>query len=199
MPRNIRVFDHGRPTLGVVVPCHNEAEVLARTHARLTRALASLAAFDCELIHVDDGSADDTWHIANLLAKKSGSVRAVKPSRNFGHQAACLAGLREAVGAVELLPPTSGAGPLRTPADVDAYCDRVRPGDWELVSVHGMGSCPMSLPERGGVGDEAGRPHGFTNLRLCDASVLPGAPGISPQGTIMSFAREIVGRHLESA
>ncbi|OXY93683.1 GMC family oxidoreductase [Streptomyces diastatochromogenes] len=104
-----------------------------------------------------------------------------------------------AAGAVELLPPTSGTGPLRTPADVDAYCDRVRPGDWELVSVHGMGSCPMALPERGGVCDEAGRPHGFTNLRLCDASVLPGAPGISPQGTIMSFAREIVGRYLESA
>ncbi|SOD84784.1 GMC oxidoreductase [Streptomyces sp. Ag109_G2-15] len=138
MPRNIRVFDHKRPTLSVVVPCSNEAEVLAQTHARPTRVLASLAAFDCELIHVDDGSADDT-------------------------------------------------------------CDRVRPGDRELVSVHGMGSCPMALPERGGVCDEAGRPHGFTNLRLCDASVLPGTPGISPQGTIRSFAREIVGRHPESA
>ncbi|MGW0562787.1 GMC family oxidoreductase N-terminal domain-containing protein [Streptomyces sp. NPDC003016] len=103
-----------------------------------------------------------------------------------------------AAGAVELLPPTGAAGPLRTDADVEAYCARVRPGDWELVSVHGMASCPMALPERGGVCDEAGRPHGFTNLYLCDASVLPGAPGISPQGTIMSFAHEIVGRHLES-
>lgn len=104
-----------------------------------------------------------------------------------------------AAGAVELLPPTSAAGPLRTEADVDAYCAAVRPGDWELVSVHGMASCPIALPGRGGVCDELGRPHGFTNLHLCDASVLPGAPGISPQGTIMSFAHEIVGRHLESA
>ncbi|MEF9907539.1 GMC oxidoreductase [Streptomyces sp. P9-A2] len=82
---------------------------------------------------------------------------------------------------------------------MEAYCARVRPGDWELVSVHGMAGCRMALPERGGVCDESGRAHGFTNLYLCDASVLPGAPGISPQGTIMSFAHEIVGRHLENA
>ncbi|NYV75577.1 GMC family oxidoreductase, partial [Streptomyces sp. UH6] len=103
-----------------------------------------------------------------------------------------------AAGAVELLPPTSSAGPLRSEADAAAYCERVRPADWELVSVHGMASCPMALPERGGVCDETGRPHGFSNLHLCDASVLPGAPGISPQGTIMSFAHEIVSRHLEA-
>ncbi|MFD3652177.1 GMC family oxidoreductase N-terminal domain-containing protein [Streptomyces sp. NPDC058620] len=103
-----------------------------------------------------------------------------------------------AAGATEVLPPTSAAAPLRSAADVEAYCARVRPGDWELVSVHGMASCPMALPERGGVCDEQGRPHGFANVHLCDASVLPGAPGISPQGTIMSFAHEIVGRHLES-
>ncbi|MET9437106.1 GMC family oxidoreductase [Streptomyces sp. NPDC006551] len=103
-----------------------------------------------------------------------------------------------AAGAVELVPPTSAAGPLRTEADVEEYCARVRPADWELVSVHAMASCPMALPERGGVCDELGRPHGFTNLHLCDAAVLPGAPGISPQGTIMSFAHEIVGRHLET-
>jgi choline dehydrogenase-like flavoprotein len=102
-----------------------------------------------------------------------------------------------AAGATELLPPTSSAGPLRSQTDAENYCARVRPGDWELVSVHGMATCAMALPERGGVCDELGRPHGFTNLHLCDASVLPGAPGISPQGTIMSFAHEIVGRHLE--
>ncbi|WP_030246956.1 GMC family oxidoreductase [Streptomyces sp. NRRL S-350] len=104
-----------------------------------------------------------------------------------------------AAGAVELLPPAGTAEPLRSDADVERFCARVRPGDWELVSVHGMGSCPIALPERGGVCDEFGRPYGFHNLYLCDASVLPGAPGISPQGTIMSFAHEIVGRHLEHA
>ncbi|MDA2813479.1 GMC family oxidoreductase [Nocardiopsis sp. RSe5-2] len=103
-----------------------------------------------------------------------------------------------AAGAVELLPPTGSAAPLRSAADAEEYCARVRPGDWELVSVHATSGCPMARPERGGVCDEAGRVHGWSGLHLCDASVLPGAPGVSPQGTIMSFAHGIVGRHLEA-
>lgn len=104
-----------------------------------------------------------------------------------------------AAGATELIPPTSGVGALRTRDDVEAYAAHVRPADWELVSVHGMAGCRMARPERGGVCDDRGRPHGFTNLHVCDAGVLPGATGISPQGTIMAYAHEIVRRHLESA
>ncbi|MFJ8666522.1 glycosyltransferase family 2 protein [Streptomyces sp. NPDC093600] len=84
--------------LSVVVPCYNEVEVLAHTHARLSRVLAALAGFECEQIYVDDGSSDGTWEAINSLARTSGSVRAVRLSRNFGHQAACLAGLRESAG-----------------------------------------------------------------------------------------------------
>lgn len=65
--------------------------------------------------------------------------------------------------------------------------------------MHGMAGCPVALPERGGIcDDELGGPHGFTTPYLCDAGALPGSPGINPQGTIMSFAHEVVGRHLES-
>ncbi|KPI12104.1 glucose-methanol-choline oxidoreductase [Actinobacteria bacterium OK074] len=99
-----------------------------------------------------------------------------------------------AAGAVELTPPVTAAGELRDEADVERFCAAVRPGDWELVSVHGMASCRMGLPERGGICDEYGRPHGFRNLLVCDASVLPGVTGISPQGTIMAFAHEMASR-----
>ncbi|MFJ2648426.1 FAD-dependent oxidoreductase [Streptomyces sp. NPDC087420] len=102
-----------------------------------------------------------------------------------------------AAGATELLPPVSSAPPLHTPADADTFCDRVRPADWELVSVHGMASARMGAADRGGVCDADGRPYGFTGLRICDASVLPGVTGISPQGTIMAFAHEIAARYAE--
>ncbi|WP_051712049.1 glycosyltransferase family 2 protein [Streptomyces sp. NRRL S-350] len=93
-----RVFDDRRPLLSVVVPCYNESEVLPHTHARLTRVLASLVGFECELIYVDDGSTDGTWDLISSLTRTSATVRALKLSRNFGHQRACLAGLREATG-----------------------------------------------------------------------------------------------------
>ncbi|MGW9132903.1 GMC family oxidoreductase N-terminal domain-containing protein [Streptomyces sp. NPDC055681] len=102
-----------------------------------------------------------------------------------------------AAGADQLTPPVSSAPPLHTMGEVEEFCRRVRPGDWELVSVHGMASARMAQAERGGVCDELGRPYGFEGLRVCDASVLPGVTGISPQGTIMAFAHEITARFLE--
>ncbi|MBK3580889.1 GMC family oxidoreductase [Streptomyces sp. MBT65] len=102
-----------------------------------------------------------------------------------------------AAGADRLTPPVSSAPPLSTMAEVEEFCRRVRPGDWELVSVHGMASARMARAERGGVCDERGRPHGFEGLRVCDAAVLPGVTGISPQGTIMAFAHEITARFIE--
>ncbi|MFF7974933.1 glycosyltransferase [Streptomyces sp. NPDC007905] len=83
------------------MPCYNEEQVLQRTHARVTGALRDLPH---EIIYVDDGSSDATWAlIQKLLADApagsvSSRVRGVRLSRNFGHQAACLAGLAEAVG-----------------------------------------------------------------------------------------------------
>ncbi|MFE3501836.1 GMC family oxidoreductase N-terminal domain-containing protein [Kitasatospora sp. NPDC059160] len=108
-------------------------------------------------------------------------------------------------GAVELLPPAP-AGPtttrpttggLTTAAQVADFALHARPETWDLISVHAMASCPMGPPAPGGVCDAQGRPHGFTNLRLCDASVLPGATGVSPQETIMGFSHLITARYLE--
>lgn len=100
-------------------------------------------------------------------------------------------------GASELYPPAPGV--LRNQTEVEEFANSSDPRQWDLVCVHAMASCPMGAPERGGVCDTEGRPHGFDNLRLCDASVLPGATGISPQGTIMVFAHEIVARYLDGS
>ncbi|MYW02311.1 GMC family oxidoreductase N-terminal domain-containing protein [Streptomyces sp. SID3343] len=102
-----------------------------------------------------------------------------------------------AAGAVEVYAPERRI--LRRAAHVDAFTARADPRRWDLVSVHAMASCPMGDPDRGGMCDGYGRPYGFRNLHICDAAVLPGATGVSPQGTIMAFAHEIVARHVASA
>lgn len=82
--------------ISVVLPCYNEEQVLQRTHDRLGRALKDLPH---EIVYVDDGSSDGTWPLIQRLADTPGSVvRGVRFSRNFGHQAAALAGLTEATG-----------------------------------------------------------------------------------------------------
>ncbi len=90
--------------LSIVVPLYNEAASLERMHARLTEVAQKLAAtrsLPCEVIYVDDGSRDGTLAIARDLPAASLDVQVVSLSRNFGKEAALLAGLDHArLGAV---------------------------------------------------------------------------------------------------
>src|ERR1700733_14789821 len=85
--------------LSIVVPLFNEAASLPRLHDRLTEIAQKLAAgraLACEVVYVDDGSADDTLSIARALPATGLDVQVVSLSRNFGKEAALLAGIDHA-------------------------------------------------------------------------------------------------------
>ena len=90
--------------LSIVVPLHNKSASLARMHTRLIEIARSLHAnrgLGCEVVYVDDGSHDDTLSIARALPANALDVQVVSLSRNFGKEAALLAGLDHArLGAV---------------------------------------------------------------------------------------------------
>ena len=90
--------------LSIVVPLHNEAASLERLHGRLMKvagALSATRALACEVVYIDDGSRDDTLAIARALPANGLDVQVVSLSRNFGKEAALLAGLDHArLGAV---------------------------------------------------------------------------------------------------
>ncbi|WP_238163507.1 glycosyltransferase family 2 protein [Kribbella capetownensis] len=83
--------------LSLVVPCFNEAEVIAKFHQALSRELTATGR-PYEIVYVDDGSADGTLDALVELAATDESVRYLSFSRNFGKEAAMLAGLRYASG-----------------------------------------------------------------------------------------------------
>ena len=93
-----------RAGLSIVVPVYNEAAGLQRLHARLievARRLLQNRSLACEVVYVDDGSSDDTLAIARELPADGIDVQVVSLSRNFGKEAALLAGLDHArLGAV---------------------------------------------------------------------------------------------------
>src|SRR3981189_3318163 len=85
--------------LSIVVPLYNEAAGLAFLHARLggmAKALRQRYGLACEVVYVDDGSADATLVIARGLAADALDVQVVSLSRNFGKEAALMAGLDHA-------------------------------------------------------------------------------------------------------
>jgi dolichol-phosphate mannosyltransferase len=86
----------GRKVLTVVVPVYNEAEGLARFHARLREVLAALP-YDTRVLYVDDGSDDGSFDVLAGFARDAG-VGVLRLSRNFGHQIALTAGLDHAAG-----------------------------------------------------------------------------------------------------
>src|ERR1700754_2220483 len=85
--------------LSVVVPLYNEAAGLAALHARLgdlAKTLKGRYGLGCEVVYVDDGSSDGTLAIARGLAADTLDVQVVSLSRNFGKEAALMAGLDHA-------------------------------------------------------------------------------------------------------
>jgi polyisoprenyl-phosphate glycosyltransferase len=85
-------------TVSVVIPCFNEQEVIASTHAELDRCLGQSQNFDFEFIYVDDGSRDGTSDILRDIRMRDPRAKLIRFSRNFGHQAAVSAGIDHAFG-----------------------------------------------------------------------------------------------------
>ena len=93
------------PLISLVVPCYNEEESLPAFFAEAAAVMAGMreehgdASF--EVVLVDDGSTDGTLGAMRALAadgEAGAEVRWVSFSRNFGKEAALLAGLRAARG-----------------------------------------------------------------------------------------------------
>lgn len=87
-------------TLALIVPCFNEADVLSMFYDETTKVIDSLKEnYRTELVFVDDGSRDDTLKIIKELAARDINVKFISFSRNFGKEAAMLAGMEYAVKA----------------------------------------------------------------------------------------------------
>ena len=88
--------------------------------------------------------------------------------------------------------PTDSGTPADIPAAVAALDRRV-----PLMSVHLTGTLAMGERLDRCAVDSFGRLHGTDGVWVSDASMLPDAPGINPQGTLMAIARRNAHRLLE--
>lgn len=82
----------------LVVPCYNEQEILEKTYSTLSMYFSELKernaiTADSKICFVNDGSRDSTWIIIDSICKRDSTIIGLKLSRNFGHQAALVAGL----------------------------------------------------------------------------------------------------------
>lgn len=84
--------------ISIIVPCYNEEQAIPFFYEEITKIAKELDKYDFEFIFVNDGSKDKTITIVKDYAKKDNLVKFIHFSRNFGKEAAMLAGLELSKG-----------------------------------------------------------------------------------------------------
>ena len=89
-------------SISLVIPCYNEEEVLPELRNRL-RDLVAQYSCPIEVVLIDDGSKDQTWPMLLQYSREDGFIKAIRMSRNFGHQTAITCGLDQTQGEVVVI------------------------------------------------------------------------------------------------
>ena len=112
---------HESKLLSVVIPAHNESAGIALALDTI-KVILDACPMDWEIIVVDDGSRDKTFDRLKELAQADPRIKSVRLSRNFGKEAALLAGLRTAKGmAVITIDSDLQHPPQLIPAMIEAW------------------------------------------------------------------------------
>ena len=117
--------------LSIVVSVYNEAEVVDTFHENIHHVLQSND-LEYELIFVNDGSSDSSQAILDRLAGRNKNIRLLQFSRNFGHEAAMIAGIDYAVGeAIICMDADMQHPPLKIPEIYNRY----KNGDVDIINM----------------------------------------------------------------
>lgn len=84
--------------ISVVIPMYYEEQVANECYKRVKNVLENIENYEHEIVFINDGSKDNTLPILEEIASKDSNVKVISFSRNFGHQAAVTAGLKEVTG-----------------------------------------------------------------------------------------------------
>ena len=89
--------------ISLIIPMYYEEKVVNECYKRVKETLEGLKQYDHEIIFINDGSKDNTLNLLEEIASSDEKVKVISFSRNFGHQAAVTAGLKEVTGDVAII------------------------------------------------------------------------------------------------
>ena len=116
--------------ISIVVPLYNEEESLRELHAWIKRVMQEHG-FTYEIIFVNDGSTDGSWHVIEELAKDNAEVHGIKFRRNYGKSPALYEGFGRAEGDVVI---TMDADLQDSPDEIPELYRMITADGYDLVS-----------------------------------------------------------------
>ena len=84
--------------ISIIVPCYNEEEMIPIFYKEFSKTTKKLKKVEFEVIYINDGSTDNSLKEMKQLSKEENNVKYISFSRNFGKEAAMMAGLDYASG-----------------------------------------------------------------------------------------------------
>jgi polyisoprenyl-phosphate glycosyltransferase len=127
-----------QPVFSVVVPVHDEEDNLRELQVRLARVLDELDEA-AEVILVDDGSRDRSYAVMLDLNRLDPRFKALRLSRNFGHQVALTAGIDAASGQAVIM---MDADLQHPPETIHVFVEAWRAGHEIVYGVMETGNVP---------------------------------------------------------
>ena len=116
--------------ISIVVPLYNEEESLPELVDWIERVCGEHG-YSHEVIMVDDGSTDDSWHVVEKLASQYPQVRGIRFQRNYGKSAALNEGFKAASGNVVI---TMDADLQDSPDEIPELYRMITIDGFDLVS-----------------------------------------------------------------
>ena len=116
--------------ISVVIPLLNEEESLPELESWIRRVMDENN-FSYEIIFVDDGSTDASWHIIQNLSKNNPNIKALRFRRNYGKSPALNEGFKIAEGDVVI---TMDADLQDSPDEIPGLFDMIKNQGYDLVS-----------------------------------------------------------------
>jgi len=121
--------EESRVSYSIVVPFYNEQESVPQLYVKIIDVMDAIGE-PYEMIFVDDGSKDGTFHQLSEIAKHDERVAVVRLRRNFGQTAALKAGFDHSSGEIII----SMDGDLQhDPAEIPRFVEKMRDG-YDIVS-----------------------------------------------------------------
>lgn len=118
--------------LSIIVPCKNEALAIPLFYPELRKNLKRIVS-RYEIIFVDDGSTDETVEECLELKKEDKNIKIISFARNFGKEAAMLAGLKESMGDYVVIMDADLQDP---PALLEEMYDYVSSGEYDCAGTY---------------------------------------------------------------
>jgi glycosyltransferase involved in cell wall biosynthesis len=116
--------------VSIVIPLYNEEESLPELAAWIER-VAVQENMTYEILMIDDGSTDSSWHVIENLSKQNPNVKGIKFQRNYGKSAALNEGFKAAAGDVII---TMDADLQDSPDEIPELRNMIIKDGYDLVS-----------------------------------------------------------------